>query len=216
MSLRVGIDIGGTFTDLVAIAADGRVLTRKAASTPHDYGEGIVIGLASLLAEAEVPVADVLHATTIGSNTILEGRGARTALITTRGFRDALEIRDLRMPRLYDMHWTKPPALVERRLRLEVTEKTRPDGTIAIELDHDSVAAAIAMLRAERAESLAICLLHSYANPLHENLWPMRCARHCPHCRSRSATRSCPRSANTRAPAPPSSTPMSSPSSAPT
>jgi N-methylhydantoinase A len=170
MSLRVGIDIGGTFTDLVAIAADGRVLTRKAASTPHDYGEGIVIGLASLLAEAEAPVADVLHATTIGSNTILEGRGARTALITTRGFRDALEIRDLRMPRLYDMHWTKPPALVERRLRLEVTEKTRPDGTIGTELDHESVAAAIAMLRAERVESLAICLLHSYANPLHEKL----------------------------------------------
>ena len=85
MSLRVGIDIGGTFTDLVAIAADGRVLTRKAASTPRDYGEGIVAGLADLLAEAEASVAEVLHATTIGSNTILEGRGARTALITTRG-----------------------------------------------------------------------------------------------------------------------------------
>ena len=168
MTLRVGIDIGGTFTDLVAIAADGRVLTRKAASTPHDYGEGIVAGLTALLAEAGVPVADVLHATTIGSNTILEGRGARTALITTQGFRDALEIRDLRMPRLYDMHWTKPPALVERRLRLEVIEKTRPDGTIATPLDQDSIAAAIAVLRAERVESLAICLLHSYANPLHE------------------------------------------------
>ncbi len=168
MTLRVGIDIGGTFTDLVAIAADGRVLTRKATSTPHDYGEGIVAGLTALLAEAGVPVSDVLHATTIGSNTILEGRGARTALITTRGFRDALEIRDLRMPRLYDMHWTKPPALVERRLRLEVTEKTRPDGSIATPLDADSVAAAIAMLRAERVESLAVCLLHSYANPLHE------------------------------------------------
>jgi N-methylhydantoinase A len=168
VTLRVGIDIGGTFTDLVAIAADGRVLTRKAASTPHDYGQGIVAGLTALLAEAAAPVADVLHATTIGSNTILEGRGARTALITTRGFRDALEIRDLRMPRLYDMHWTKPPALVERRLRLEVTEKTRPDGTIAVALDDGSVAAAIAMLRAERVESLAICLLHSYANPLHE------------------------------------------------
>jgi N-methylhydantoinase A len=115
-----------------------------------------------------VPVADVLHATTIGSNTILEGRGARTALITTKGFRDALEIRDLRMPRLYDMHWTKPPALVERRLRLEVIEKTRPDGSIATPLDQDSIAAAIAVLRAERVESLAICLLHSYANPLHE------------------------------------------------
>ncbi len=168
MSLRVGIDIGGTFTDLVAIAADGRVLTRKAASTPHDYGEGIVAGLTALLAEAAVPVADVLHATTIGSNTILEGRGARTALITTKGFRDALEIRDLRMPRLYDMHWTKPPALVERRLRLEVIEKIRPDGSIATPLDPDSIAAAIAVLRAERVESLAICLLHSYANPLHE------------------------------------------------
>jgi N-methylhydantoinase A len=168
VSLRVGIDIGGTFTDLVAIAADGRVLTRKAASTPHDYGEGIVAGLTALLAEAAVPVADVLHATTIGSNTILEGRGARTALITTKGFRDALEIRDLRMPRLYDMHWTKPPALVERRLRLEVIEKTRPDGSIATPLDQDSIAAAIAVLRAERVESLAICLLHSYANPLHE------------------------------------------------
>jgi N-methylhydantoinase A len=168
MTIRVGIDIGGTFTDLVAIAADGRVLTRKAASTPHDYGLGIVAGLTALLAEAEAPVADVLHATTIGSNTILEGRGARTALITSAGFRDALEIRDLRMPRLYDMHWTKPPALVERRLRLEVAEKTRPDGSIAAALDRDSVAAAIAMLHAERVESLAICLLHSYANPLHE------------------------------------------------
>jgi N-methylhydantoinase A len=168
VTLRVGIDIGGTFTDLVAIAADGRVLTRKAASTPHDYGQGIVAGLTALLAEAAVPVADVLHATTIGSNTILEGRGARTALITTRGFRDALEIRDLRMPRIYDMHWTKPPALVERRLRLEVTEKTRPDGTIATPLDPDSIEAAIAALRTERVESLAICLLHSYANTLHE------------------------------------------------
>ncbi len=168
MSLRVGIDIGGTFTDLVAIAADGRVLTRKAASTPRDYGEGIVAGLTALLAEANAPVADVLHATTIGSNTILQGRGARTALITTQGFRDALEIRDLRMPRLYDIGWTKPPALVERRLRLEVTEKTRPDGSIATPLDTDSIEAAIAVLRNERVESLAICLLHSYANPLHE------------------------------------------------
>jgi N-methylhydantoinase A len=168
VSLRVGIDIGGTFTDLVAIAADGRVLTRKAASTPRDYGEGIVAGLTALLAEANAPVADVLHATTIGSNTILQGRGARTALITTQGFRDALEIRDLRMPRLYDIGWTKPPALVERRLRLEVTEKTRPDGSIATPLDTDSIEAAIAVLRNERVESLAICLLHSYANPLHE------------------------------------------------
>ena len=168
MSLRIGIDIGGTFTDLIAIAADGRVLTRKTASTPRDYGEGIVTGLAELLAEAGAAVAEVLHATTVGSNTILEGKGARTALITTAGFRDVLEIRDLRMPRLYDMHWTKPVALVERRLRLTVTEKIRPDGSITTPLDAASVQAAIAFLRAEDVQSLAICLLHSYANSAHE------------------------------------------------
>ncbi len=167
MTLRIGIDIGGTFTDLVAIAADGAITTRKVASTPHDYGEGIIAGLKELLTDG-VKVADVLHGTTIGSNTVLEGTGARTALITTRGFRDILEIRDLRMPVLYDMAWTKPRALVERRLRLEVTEKLRPDGSVAIPLAPASIDAAIAMLRAERVESVAICLLHSYANPAHE------------------------------------------------
>jgi N-methylhydantoinase A len=167
MSLRIGIDIGGTFTDLVAIAADGRITTRKVASTPHDYGEGIIAGLQELLTDGAT-VAEVLHGTTIGSNTVLEGTGARTALITTRGFRDILEIRDLRMPVLYDISWTKPRALVERRLRLEVGEKLRPDGSVAIPLDLGSVDAAIGVLRAERVESVAICLLHSYANPAHE------------------------------------------------
>ena len=168
MSLRIGIDIGGTFTDLVAITADGRVVTHKLASTPHDYGEGISDGLSALLARQPGPTTEILHGTTVGSNTILEAKGARTALITTRGFRDILEIRDLRMPVLYDLHWTKPRALVERRLRLEVTEKLRPDGSVAIPLDPASVTAAIDMLRREEVQSLAICLLHSYANPAHE------------------------------------------------
>jgi N-methylhydantoinase A len=168
MTLRIGIDIGGTFTDLVAIAADGRVLKHKTASTPHDYGEGIIEGLRALLAAEGGGVSEVLHGTTIGSNTVLEGKGARTALITTRGFRDILEIRDLRMPVLYDLHWTKPRALVERRLRLEVIEKLRPDGSVATPLDRASVDAAIDMLRAEKVQSVAICLLHSYANPAHE------------------------------------------------
>src|SRR3954449_748042 len=130
MTLRIGIDIGGTFTDLVAIAADGRVHTHKTASTPHDYGEGIIEGLRTLLATTGDTVSEVLHGTTIGSNTVLEGKGARTGLITTRGFRDILEISDLRMPVLYDLRWTKPRALVERRLRLEVVEKLRPDGSV--------------------------------------------------------------------------------------
>ena len=167
MALRIGIDIGGTFTDLVAIDGDGRVRTHKTASTPHDYGEGIVAGLQALLGPGE-SVAEVLHGTTVGSNTVLEAKGARTALITTRGFRDILEIRDLRMPVLYDLRWTKPRALVERRLRLEVTEKLRPDGSVSVPLDPDSVDAAIAMLRAENVASVAICLLHSYANSAHE------------------------------------------------
>ena len=168
MTLRIGIDIGGTFTDLVAIAADGRVTTYKTASTPHDYGEGIITGLRALMAGEPGPVADILHATTVGSNTVLEAKGARTGLITTRGFRDILEIRDLRMPVLYDQRWTKPTALVERRLRVEVTEKMRPDGSVSVPLDTASVAAAIDLLRREKVESVAICLLHAYANPAHE------------------------------------------------
>src|ERR1700722_4694735 len=168
MPQRIGIDIGGTFTDIVATTSDGRVITHKIASTPHDYGEGIIDGLRALLEPRNGMVADVLHGTTIGSNTILEGKGARTALITTRGFRDILEIRDLRMPVLYDLHWTKPRPLVERRLRLEVIEKLRPDGSVATPLDAASVTAAIDMLRGEAVQSVAICLLHSYANPTHE------------------------------------------------
>lgn len=165
--MRIGIDIGGTFTDLVAINADGRVVTHKIASTPQDYGDGIIEGLRALLTDG-AGVTEVLHGTTIGSNTVLEGKGARTGLITTQGFRDILEIRDLRMPVLYDLHWTKPRALVERRLRMEVVEKLRPDGSVAVPLDMASVDAAIAMLRREAVQSVAICLLHSYANPAHE------------------------------------------------
>ena len=168
MAQRIGIDIGGTFTDIVAIATDGGVVTHKIASTPHDYGDGIIDGLRALLASHSGAVTDVLHGTTIGSNAILEGKGARTALITTKGFRDILEIRDLRMPVLYDLHWTKPRALVERRLRLEVIEKLRPDGSVAVPLDAASLGAAIATLRKEDVQSVAICLLHSYANPTHE------------------------------------------------
>ncbi len=168
MSLRIGVDIGGTFTDLVAMSEDGRITTRKTASTPHDYGEGIVEGLRTLLTQRPGLVVDVLHATTVGSNTVLEAKGAKTALITTKGFRDILEIRDLRMPVLYDMGWTKPRALVERRLRLEVIEKIRPDGSVAVALDLASLDPVLAMLREENVASVAICLLHSYANPVHE------------------------------------------------
>lgn len=168
-ALRIGIDIGGTFTDLVAISASGAIHRLKLPSTPHDYAEGVVRGVGQLLASlGGAQVDELLHATTIGSNAILERKTARTALITTKGFRDVLEIRDLRMPRLYDINWTKPEPLVARDLRLEVVEKMRPDGSVAVALEAGSVQAAIDAVRHSGVESLAICLLHSYANPAHE------------------------------------------------
>jgi N-methylhydantoinase A len=168
---RAGIDIGGTFTDIVLISDDGCVRTRKVPSTVDDYARGIVEGLAALLDEASVPadaVASVLHATTIGSNAVLERRGARTGLITTEGFRDVLEIRDLRMPRLYDLAWTKPPPLVPRRHRIGIAERTRADGTVARAPDAGEVEAAIRFLLEEGIESLAVCLLNAHANGANE------------------------------------------------
>ncbi len=181
--MRIGIDIGGTFTDLVAISDDGKVRTYKTASTPADYSIGIVDGLQALLRAAgpNAVVSELLHATTIGSNTVLEGKTARTALITTRGFRDVLEIRDLRMPRLYDINWTKPAPLVPRHLRLEVTEKTRADGSIAVPLDITSLAEIIRTLTVEKVESVAVCLLHSYANPEHEKIVATALRKLMPH-----------------------------------
>ena len=119
-SYRLGVDIGGTFTDLVLLAESGEVWTKKVASTVDDYARGIVEGTTALLVEAGLApaaVAEVVHGTTVASNAILEHKGARVGLITTKGFRDVLEIRTLRMPRLYDLAWEKPPPLVERYLR---------------------------------------------------------------------------------------------------
>jgi N-methylhydantoinase A len=171
MSFRAAADIGGTFTDIVLLAPDGRAFTKKVLSTTDDYAKGIVSGLLALLAEAGVPpadIAEVLHATTVGSNAVLEHGGARTGLLATQGFRDVLEIRDLRMPRLYDQHWDKPAPLVPRSRRLEVLERTRSDGSIATPLDEASVRAAIAALLEDGIESLAVSLLNAHANGEHE------------------------------------------------
>ncbi|MGD9614093.1 MAG: hydantoinase/oxoprolinase family protein [Alphaproteobacteria bacterium] len=168
---RAGIDIGGTFTDIVLLADSGERYTRKVPSSVDDYASAIIDGLASLLAEigaAPGAVAELLHGTTVASNAILEHKGARTGLITTRGFRDVLEIRNLRMPRLYDMSWTKPPPLVERRLRVEVDERINAAGGIDRKLDEGSVERAVRFLVGEGVEAIAVCLLHSYLNPTHE------------------------------------------------
>jgi N-methylhydantoinase A len=170
-SFRAGVDIGGTFTDIVLLGDDGRRYTKKVASTVDDYARAIVEGLAALLTEigGEAPgIVELLHGTTVASNAILEHKGARTGLITTKGFRDVLEIRNLRMPRLYDMSWTKPPPLVERRLRVEVDERVNARGGVDRPLDEASVERAVRFLVGEGVEAIAVCLLHSYLNPAHE------------------------------------------------
>jgi len=168
---RVGADIGGTFTDLVFLDEDGRLHIKKVSSSVDDYARAIVEGVREVFQEAGLSGADVgevLHGTTVASNAILELQGARTGLITTRGFRDVLEIRRLRMPRLYDLTWEKPPALVERYLRREVDERVNARGEVVKPLDPADVERALDRLLAEGIETLAVCLINSYANPVHE------------------------------------------------
>jgi N-methylhydantoinase A len=168
-SFRAGVDIGGTFTDIVLLGESGERYTKKVSSTVDDYARAIVDGLSELLAEiGGGRIVELLHGTTVASNAILEHKGAKTGLITTRGFRDVLEIRNLRMPRLYDMSWTKPPPLVERRWRVEVDERINAQGGIDKPLDEASVERAAEFLVSEGVEAIAVCLLHSYLNPAHE------------------------------------------------
>ena len=170
-TFRAGVDIGGTFTDIVLLGDGGERHTKKVSSTVDDYARAIVDGLAALFAEIGADasgIVELLHGTTVASNAILEHKGARTGLITTKGFRDVLEIRNLRMPRLYDMSWTKPVPLVERRLRTEVAERVNAAGGIDIPLDEASVERAVRFLVGEGVEAIAVCLLHSYLNPTHE------------------------------------------------
>jgi N-methylhydantoinase A len=169
--IRLAVDIGGTFTDIVALLPDGRFFTRKISSTPADYSLAIIEGLRQIASEqgfALEAVGDFRHATTIGSNAILEHKGARVGLITTRGFRDVLELRRLRMPRLYDLRWEKPEPLVPRYLRREVAERLDAKGGVAMPIDTGEVEAAIDFLLAQKVEVIAVAMLHSYANPVHE------------------------------------------------
>ena len=141
-------------------------------STVDNYAAAIVAGIEALIRERglDAEIIELLHGTTVASNAILELKGARTGLITTRGFRDVLEIRTLRMPRLYDLSWTKPPPLVERRLRVEVDERINVRGEIERPLSEADAARAIEKLVGEGVEAIAVCLIHSYANPVHEEL----------------------------------------------
>ena len=169
----MGVDIGGTFTDIVAMRSDGHVAVRKVPSNSQDYALSVVDGLTEALAAGDLAtrqVLEILHGTTVASNTILERKGARTGLITTKGFRDTLEIRTLRMPRLYDLHWEKPAPLVERYLRLAVDERIDASGRVRKPLDPSDAERVVEDLLTQGVETIAVCLLHSYLNPVHEKI----------------------------------------------
>src|SRR5262245_10431744 len=169
--VHVGVDIGGTFTDIVLRLPDGTLRVSKVSSTPEDPGLAVVTGLTALLRTAGVEpgaVTEIVHGTTVASNTILQKSGAVTGLITTRGFRDVLEIGRVRTPDLYDLTWEKPAPLVPRRRRLEVDERIGADGSIVRPLDEAGVVSAAERLAAAGAQVIAICFINSHTNPAHE------------------------------------------------
>jgi N-methylhydantoinase A len=168
---RLSVDVGGTFTDLVLVTQDGRIASRKVLSTRGNYAEAVFAGIAALLEEAGIAgdsVKELIHGTTVATNAIIERRGARTGLVTTEGFRDLLEIGRLRLMRLYDMDQQRPAPLVRRRWRFEVSERLDHRGAVIRPLDWDSLEQAVAGIVAEKLESVAVCLIHAYANPAHE------------------------------------------------
>lgn len=172
MSLRVGVDTGGTFTDLVAFTEeDGGLLVHKVSSTPDDPGRAILQGLEELLTKAGATMADIsyfAHGTTVGTNALLTGNGVTTGLITTRGFRDLLELGRGRRPEMYNPQADKPVPLVPRDLRLEVSERVRYNGEVETPLDESEVRAAVRTLQDRGVESIAVCFLYSFLTPDHE------------------------------------------------
>src|SRR5579884_3743114 len=165
MTRYVAIDIGGTFTDLVISDERGLVL-EKVPTVPANPAGGVT----AAIEKARVDVGGVdrfFHGTTLGINTLLEGKGAATGLITTAGFRDVLEIGRMNWP-MYRLHWRKPEPLVPRRLRLEVHERIAADGQVLTELSADDVLAAGALFQRLGITSVAVCLINAYAYPQHE------------------------------------------------
>jgi N-methylhydantoinase A len=170
--LRIGIDVGGTFTDLFLLdEASGSVWTHKVSSTPGDPHRAPIDGLRQLLDKVGAPGEQVVFlglGTTVATNALLEEKGARTGLITTRGFRDLLEIGRQTRPHLYDPFVRKPVPIVPRNLRCEVLERIAADGSVITPLDEEEVRRAVAYLKEQGVRSIAVCFLNAYANSSHE------------------------------------------------
>ena len=172
---RIGIDVGGTFTDIVAVSDTGTVTFSKAASTPNDPSIGVMNAVERLADELGInsetllsKTESIVHGTTVATNGLLERKGAKTGLLTTLGHRDVLEMREGLKDDRYNMRLPAPAPLVPRFLRLGVRERIKPDGSIHTKLDNTSLDEAINKLREEKVTSVAVCYLHAYKEPKHE------------------------------------------------
>ena len=164
--MRVGFDIGGTFTDVIVLRDNGKIETAKVLSLLDRVGEDIVACIRQ--SGASERIDNFVHGTTIASNAVIEGTTAPTGYITTRGFRDDLEMRGERRPNLQDPNWMRTRPLVPRRLRLEVSERILGDGAVERPLDVEETRQVIRTLAAQNVEALAVCLINAYLNPAHE------------------------------------------------
>ena len=184
---RIGIDVGGTFTDLVAIDDRGRITTAKSASTPQDQSIGVLDGLDQLAIALGIErpallgaTERIVHGTTVATNALLERKGAKLALLTTEGHRDVLEMREGLKDDRYALRQPAPDPLVPRHLRLPVRERVRADGSASTPLRPGSLRSAIRTLAAERVEAVAVCYLHAWRSPEHERITADALARDLP------------------------------------
>lgn len=177
--MRVATDIGGTFTDLVAVDSKGSIITEKSHTTPPNFEKGVIdVILKSKIDEKEI--LDFIHGTTTIINALTERKGAKTALITTKGFRDVLEIARCNRPDLFNLVFAKPRPFIPRYLRTEVTERVAYDGSIITPLNKEEVKEVLEYLKKEEVDAIAVCFINSYANDTHEietvklikELWP--------------------------------------------
>lgn len=182
---RIGVDVGGTFTDFTLLdETDGAVRFHKVSSTPLEPSRAIITGVGEMLDMFRIGAADISfvgHGTTVATNLTIERKGAKTALITTRGFRDVLEIGRQTRPHLYDYQIQNPVPLVPRKLRFEITERMLADGSVKVPLQLEDLELIIEKLRTENVQAVAICLLHSYRNGAHEQAIEVRLREAMPH-----------------------------------
>ncbi len=169
IAVRIGVDTGGTFTDFILIRG-GRVRVHKVPSTPEDPARAILQGLSELAEGGGIPGIDLTHGSTVATNALLTRTGARTALITTEGFEDVIEIGRQNRKTLYDLAYHRPEPLVPRRLRFGVSERLDERGRVVTLLKRSSLKSLAEKIRKSGAESAAVCFLHAYANPAHEEM----------------------------------------------